>query len=342
MRIARNITELIGSTPLVELNRIPQSEGCVAQIVVKLESMNPASSVKDRIGLSMIQTAEAAGVIAPDKTVLVEPTSGNTGIALAMVAAAKGYRLILTMPESMSVERRAMLRAYGAELELTPASAGMKGAIQRATEIVASTPDAFMPQQFQNPANPQIHRVTTAEEIWEDTEGRVDILIAGVGTGGTITGVTDVLKARKPSLLSIAVEPSNSPVLSGGSPGPHMIQGIGAGFVPDVLNVDLMDEVITVSNEDAITYGRRLAREEGLLSGISSGAILWAAIQVAKRPEHANKLIVMIQPSFGERYLSTALFAEPDPEAEGANMQHHSLDPATSSPISQEVSGVNR
>jgi cysteine synthase len=318
MRIAQNITELIGRTPLVQLQRIPQAEACLAQIVVKLESMNPAASVKDRIGISMILAAEQQGLITPGKTVLVEPTSGNTGIALAMVAAAKGYRLILAMPETMSAERRAMLRAYGAELELTPGIEGMSGCIQRAQKIVDSTPHAFMLQQFRNPANPQIHRQTTAEEIWQDTDGQVDFLIAGVGTGGTLTGVAEVIKARKPSFQAIAVEPTNSPVLSGGQPGPHKIQGIGAGFVPPVLKRELIDEVITVTDEQAIAYGRRLAREEGLLSGISTGAALYAALQIGKRPEHAGKLIVMIQPSFGERYLSTPLFQDPEPVVTGA------------------------
>ncbi|MEO1094258.1 MAG: cysteine synthase A [Cyanobacteria bacterium J06638_28] len=312
MRIANNVTELIGHTPLVRLNRIPQSEGCLATIVVKLEGMNPSASVKDRIGTHMIEAAEAEGKIIPGKTVLVEPTSGNTGIALAMAAAAKGYRLILTMPETMSAERRAMLRAYGAQLELTPGGEGMSGCIRCAQQLVQTLPDAYMLQQFRNPANPATHRRTTAAEIWADTDGQVDMVVAGIGTGGTITGIAEVLKARKPSFRAIAVEPTNSPVLSGGNPGPHKIQGIGAGFIPEVLNTEIIDEIITVSDDEAITYGRRLACEEGLLSGISTGAALKAAIAVGSRPANADKLIVMIQPSFGERYLSTPLFQDPE------------------------------
>ncbi len=310
MKIAQDITQLIGRTPLVQLNRIPQAEGCVGRIVVKLEGMHPAASVKDRIGISMIQAAENAGEIQPGKTILVEPTAGNTGIALAMVAAVKGYRLILTMPETMSWERRAMLRAYGADLVLTPGEEGMKGAITRAAEILTTLPNAFMLQQFQNPANPNIHRETTAKELWLDTDRQIDILVAGVGTGGTITGIAEFIKQWKPEFKAIAVEPQTSSVLSGSSPGFHQIQGLGAGFVPPVLRTDLLDEVIPVKDQDAIAYSRRLAKDEGLLSGISTGAALWAAVQVAKRPENANKLIVMIQPSFGERYLSSILFQD--------------------------------
>ncbi|MFC0251451.1 cysteine synthase A [Massilia consociata] len=306
MRIANDVTELIGNTPLVRIRRMAQ--GAAAEIVGKLEFQNPAHSVKDRIGLAMIEAAERAGRIKPD-TVIVEPTSGNTGIALAMVCAARGYRCRLVMPETMSNERRMLLRAYGAELVLTPGSEGMLGAIRRAEELVASDPNCFMPQQFNNPANPEIHRNTTAEEIWRDTDGKVDILVAGVGTGGTITGVSEVIKARKPGFQAIAVEPEASPMLSKGSKGPHPIQGIGAGFVPQVLNTGIYDEVITVKNDDAFETARAAAREEGLLVGISSGAALWAAIQVARRPENAGKLIVTIIPSFGERYLSTALYA---------------------------------
>ncbi|GEO38462.1 cysteine synthase A [Skermanella aerolata] len=307
-KIYDSILDTIGATPLVRVRRLAAEFGVKADIVGKLEFFNPLSSVKDRIGLAMIEAAELEGKIEPGKTTLVEPTSGNTGIALAFVAAAKGYRLILTMPESMSVERRKMLKLLGAELELTPASEGMKGAIRKAEELVASTPDAFITQQFKNLANPEIHRRTTAEEIWRDTDGKADILISGVGTGGTLTGVGEVIKARKPGFKVIAVEPEDSPVLSGGLPGPHKIQGIGAGFVPDVLKSDLIDEVLRISNQRAFETARKAARVEGLAVGISSGAALAAAIEVGQRPENEGKLIVVIIPSFAERYLSTALF----------------------------------
>ncbi len=306
MKIANDVTELIGNTPLVRIRRM--TEGCFAEVVAKLEFYNPAHSVKDRIGVSMIEAAEKAGLIKSD-TIILEPTSGNTGIALAFVCAARGYKCVLVMPETMSKERRMLLRAYGAELVLTPGSEGMAGAIRKAEEMAASDPRYFIPQQFKNPANPEIHRRTTAEEIWRDTDGKADILVAGVGTGGTITGVGEVIKARKPSFRCVAVEPDASPVLSGGQKGPHPIQGIGAGFIPDVLNTNIIDEIIRVKNEDAFETARRMARQEGLLVGISSGAAMWAALQVAHRPENTGKLIVVIIPSFGERYLSTDLFA---------------------------------
>jgi cysteine synthase A len=307
MSIADDITQLTGKTPLVRLRRV--TEGAVADVVAKLESFNPAGSVKDRIGVALIDAAEQAGLIKPD-TIILEPTSGNTGIALAMVAAARGYRCVLTMPETMSIERRMLLRAYGAELVLTPGAEGMSGAIAKAEELAKSDQRYFVPQQFENPANPAIHRATTAEEVWADTDGKVDIFVAGVGTGGTITGVGDVLKERKPSVQIVAVEPAASPVLSGGQKGPHPIQGIGAGFVPPVLETDIVDEIVTVANEDALDLARRLAREEGLLVGISSGAAVWAAREIARRPENAGKLIVVVLPDFGERYLSTVLFSD--------------------------------
>ncbi len=307
MKVANNATELMGNTPLVRLNRV--IDGAQATVLAKLEFYNPAHSVKDRIGVSMIDAAEKAGKIKPD-TIILEPTSGNTGIALAMVCAARGYKCAIIMPDTMSKERRILLRAYGAELILTPGSEGMAGAIRKANEMAADDPRYFIPQQFENPANPEIHRTTTAEEIWRDTDGQVDIVVSGIGTGGTITGVGEVLKSRKPGVHMVAVEPEASPVLSGGQKGPHPIQGIGAGFIPAVLNTSVYDEVVRVTNEDAFNTARRTAREEGLLVGISSGAAIWAAVQVAQRPENAGKTIVVIIPSFGERYLSTALFAD--------------------------------
>jgi cysteine synthase A len=306
MKIADDVTQLVGNTPLVRLRRL--TEGVGAQVVAKLEYFNPAHSVKDRIGVAMIDAAEKAGLIGPD-TIILEPTSGNTGIALAMVCAARGYKCVFTMPETMSKERRALLRGYGAELVLTPGPEGMSGAIAKAEELAKSDKRYFIPQQFENPANPAIHRATTAVEIWDDTDGQVDFVVAGVGTGGTITGVGEALKERKPSVKMIAVEPAASPVLSGGQKGPHPIQGIGAGFVPAILDTAVIDEIIQVTNDDAFEYARRAAREEGLLVGISSGAAIWAALEVARRRENDGKLIVVIIPSFGERYLSTPLFA---------------------------------
>jgi cysteine synthase A len=303
--IAGDVAELIGNTPLVRLNRITEDAG--AEVVAKLESFNPVSSIKDRIGVAMIVDAEAKGLIKKD-TVIIEPTSGNTGVGLAFVCAARGYRLILTMPDTMSMERRQLLAIFGAEVLLTPGVEGMPGAIRKAEQLAAENSNSFMPQQFKNPANPEIHRLTTAEEIWRDTGGGIDILVSGVGTGGTITGVAEVIKARKPGFRAIAVEPAGSPVLSGGEAGAHRIQGIGAGFVPDILRTDLIDEIITVSNDDAGAMARRLAREEGILAGISSGAAAWAALKIAKKPENAGKLIVVILPDTGERYLSTWLF----------------------------------
>ena len=309
--IAQKLTDLIGNTPLMALNRYSREAGLPDPLLGKLEYFNPLGSVKDRIAFAMIEAGEAAGKIKPD-TLIIEPTSGNTGIGLAFVAASRGYKLILTMPETMSVERRNLLKALGAELVLTPGAEGMKGAIRKAEELAQANPNSFLPQQFKNLANPEMHRKTTAEEIWRDTSGKVDIFVAGVGTGGTITGVGEVLKLRNPAVQIIAVEPADSPVLSGGQPGPHKIQGIGAGFVPDVLNPNIIDEIITVKNDDAMATGRELAKTEGLLIGISCGAAVWAATQVARRPENKGKVIVVILPDTGERYLSTALFTAPD------------------------------
>lgn len=322
-RIFNDITETIGRTPLVRLNRV--TGGAVATVVAKVESFNPAGSVKDRIGVNMIDWAEREGKLRPGQTIvtpagnqkpqgmgIIEPTSGNTGIALAFVAAARGYKVVLTMPDTMSIERRNLLKAYGAELVLTPGAEGMKGAIAKAEEIKQENPDYYMPQQFENPANPDIHRRTTAEEIWDDTDGAVDILVAGVGTGGTITGISEVIKERKPDFKAVVVEPADSPVLSGGQPGAHKIQGIGAGFIPEVLNTDIIDEIVKVTNEQAIEFARRLAREEGILAGISSGAAVYAAVEIARKPENSGKLIVVILPDTGERYLSNPVYSELD------------------------------
>ena len=306
MRIADDITKLVGNTPLVRVNKL--TKGLQVEILAKLEYFNPCSSVKDRIGVAMIEAAEQSGQVSKE-TVFVEPTSGNTGIALAFVCAVKGYRLILTMPDTMSVERRTMLRALGAELVLTPGERGMRGAIERAEELVKENPKAIMPQQFKNRANVEAHKRTTAEEIWRDTDGRVDVLVAGVGTGGTITGVSEVIKSRKPAFRAVAVEPGGSPILSGGTPGPHKLQGIGAGFIPDILNLKIIDRVVKVSNENAMETSRKLAREEGIFCGISSGAAMWAALEIAREPEFRDSLIVVIIPSLGDRYLSTELFA---------------------------------